>query len=74
MSLYFGKAEIYKTSEGRNYLKGWVGKIPFIGYFDKKEPNLIHLVLDENKITELSIKNKNSFKAQRALIKQYMKS
>ena len=73
-SRFFGKAVVYKTLKGINYLKGWDGNIPFIGYFDKNEPNIIHLVLDEKKITELSNKNKNSFKAKKALIRQYMKS
>ncbi len=73
MSIFIGNAELLKTSEGKRYLKGWLGKIPFLGYFDKKDPDLIHLILDEKRISELSEKNNNSTKLKTAMFKNYMK-
>ncbi len=73
MSIFVGNVELLKTSEGKRYLKGWFGKIPFLGYFDKKDPDFIHLLLDEKRISELSEKNKNSMKLKTLMFKKYMK-
>ncbi len=73
MSIFIGNAELLKTTEGKRYIKWWFGKIPFLGYFDKKDPDLIHLLLDEKRISELSERNKNFTKLKISMFKNYMK-
>lgn len=74
MSIFIGEGEIFKTLQNKPYLKGWIGKIPILGFFDKKNPNLIHFVIDEKSIAEISKKNENLQKSQKTMIRQYMKS
>ena len=44
--IYVGKLEKKMSAGGKEYFKGWFGKVPVVAFWGKKDPNSINLKLD----------------------------
>lgn len=43
---YIGKLNIKKSEAGNTYFKGFIGNVPVVGFYGKKDPDSINLKLD----------------------------
>jgi hypothetical protein len=55
MNIFLGKLKILKSKDGKTeYLKGTFQNMPVLGFYNKKDPAVIDIILDSAEIFRIS--------------------
>jgi hypothetical protein len=55
MNIFLGRLKIEKSKDGKvEYFKGTFQNMPVLGFYRKKDPNVIDIILDADKVNWFS--------------------
>lgn len=56
--LFIGKLNENVSSEGKKFYKGWCSNVPVLGFFDTKDPKVLHIKVDAGMVDYIQKENK----------------